>query len=436
MLKAFSQHINTNFPGLKSSKLLLAVSGGLDSMVLLDLCKKLDLDCVIAHCNFKLRGAESDADEQFVIMQSKLRNFKVVTTLFETEQFAKSNKISIQMAARELRYLWFKTQVQELNLNAIVTAHHADDNLETLLINLTRGTGIAGLLGIPEKNEAVVRPLLPFSRGAILNYAKDNKVIWREDVSNSSTKYLRNKLRHDVIPDLKAAVPQVLENIVTTQNNLKETQTLLKDYIGYCESVALSGDITTQIEIDLIKLSQFPNQDKLLFEILKPYGFSAWSDIRKLKDAQSGKFVKSLEYRIIKHTHSLILTKSEPAEHLRYWLSENAPVSIDGIELNLEKVDKVSELDSNSILIDGSSLKLPLEVRKRQNGDYFYPIGMKGKKKISKFYKDLKLSLIDKENAWLVCSGNDVVWVLGHRMDDRFKLKQNSISIYKLSVSQ
>ncbi|OIQ29052.1 MAG: tRNA lysidine(34) synthetase TilS [Bacteroidetes bacterium MedPE-SWsnd-G2] len=439
MLKAFTGHIDSYYSSLKFSKLLLAVSGGLDSMVLLDLCYKMGLDCTVAHCNFKLRGDESDADEQFVIEQSKSRNFNIETISFNTEEYAKLNKISIQMAARELRYNWFKEQLDRFDLDVILTAHHADDNFETLLINLTRGTGIDGLVGIPSNIEAVVRPLLPFSRQTILDYANSHQVNWREDGSNASNKYLRNKLRHDVIPEIKAAVPRVLEHVYATQNNLKSTQTLLKDYVALCKKEVLSGDISSKIEIDLTQLTKFPNHDKLLFEILRPYGFTAWDDIINLVSAQSGKQVFTSEFRIIKHTNALILTKTERVDNKSYWLNENEAVSVHGIKVAVEKIDKTDlnrELDNNSILIDGEKLKFPLEMRRREDGDFFFPLGMKGKKKISKFYKDLKLSLVEKENTWLLCSANDIIWVMGYRLDDRFKLNKDSNCVYKLSISK
>ena len=212
MLKQFELHLNEKLPFLKESKILIAISGGVDSVVLAYLCKQMNLNIALAHCNFNLRGPESDADEDFVIELAKDFGLEIFIENFNTKQFALDKKMSTQMAARTLRYFWFDEIASQLGYNYILTAHHADDNFETFLINLSRGTGLDGLLGIPEVNENIVRPILPFKREAIEKYAKKSGLKWREDSSNSSTKYLRNKLRHDVIPILKGINPQLLQN--------------------------------------------------------------------------------------------------------------------------------------------------------------------------------------------------------------------------------
>jgi len=248
LLKQFQNHINSKLPFLKERKLLVAVSGGLDSVVLTHLCHVLNLDITLAHCNFKLRGKESDEDENFVLELANKLDLEVVVESFDTETFANTEKLSIQMAARELRYDWFFNLAENLKFDDILTAHHADDNLETFLINLTRGTGLNGLTGIPEVNENIVRPLLSFSREQLENYASENNIIWREDASNASDKYLRNKLRHHVIPILKELNPQLLQNFENTQNNLQDTKRIIEDTIAKVQNKVVT------VEGGLVKL--------------------------------------------------------------------------------------------------------------------------------------------------------------------------------------
>jgi len=229
MLQKFDQHITMNFPFLKESKLLLAISGGLDSVVLMHLCNQLKLSVSLAHCNFKLRNEESDLDEEFVIKLSQILNNQIFTIHFDTENYAQEHKTSIQIAARNLRYQWFQELVSTHHFDYILTAHHADDNLETFLINLTRGSGLEGFTGIPEKNGNIIRPLLPFSRAEILEYAKENQLKWREDASNASTKYVRNKIRHQIVPILKEINPNLLDSFSKTLTHLQESQQMIED---------------------------------------------------------------------------------------------------------------------------------------------------------------------------------------------------------------
>jgi len=231
MLKKFQNHINEKLSFIKNAKLLIAISGGVDSVVLAYLCKKMDLNISLAHCNFNLRGAESDADEDFVLQLAEDWELEVFIENFDTKKFAADKKISTQMAARTLRYYWFEELKTQLKFDYILTAHHADDNFETFLINLSRGTGLDGLLGIPQVNGAIVRPLLPFTRDDVEKFAKEYKLQWREDSSNSSTKYLRNKLRHDVIPILKGINPQLLQNFEKTQHYLNDAKSIVNDKV-------------------------------------------------------------------------------------------------------------------------------------------------------------------------------------------------------------
>lgn len=231
MLTAFNTHIENNFSGLTNQKILLAVSGGVDSMVLADLCLKSDFNISIAHCNFKLRGDESDADERFVLEFAKSNNLTVYSDHFDTADYVERNKLSVQMAARKLRYDFFDKLRDEHLFDAVLTAHHADDNLETFFINLSRGSGLDGLVGIPNKNKYVIRPLLLFTRAQILEYASENKLKWREDSSNASLYYQRNHLRHELMPALKAIYPSIINALQSTQNYLKSSQDLLNNHI-------------------------------------------------------------------------------------------------------------------------------------------------------------------------------------------------------------
>jgi len=435
MIAKLIDHLSLNLPFLKNKKLLLAVSGGIDSMVLVHLFKQLNLDIYIAHCNFNLRGNESDDDEAFIRNYASQNNIPVFVTNFNTKAFAEDNKVSIQIAARQLRYLWFNELLQEQSLDYLLTAHHLDDSIETFLINFTRGTGLEGLTGIPQQNDRVVRPLLPFTRTEIEAYAKENNIAWREDSSNASDKYLRNKLRHDVVPILKLLNPAFTDSFAQTINYLQQAQSLIQDatVLVYKEVVK---EREGQKHIDILQLKRLPNYKAYLYQWLSPFGFTAWEDIYNLTDAQSGKYIVSNGYRLLKDREVLIL---EPIrEHLNeiYEIAQNMQQTTNPIGLKLQKVEVIDEISTkNVIYVNNELIKFPLFVRKWQEGDYFYPFGMKGlKKKVSKYFKDEKMSLSDKESTWLLCSENQIVWIIGHRADDRFKPK-NTTQILKIEFN-
>ena len=435
MLQTFQEHINTRLPFLNKSRLLIAISGGADSVVLTHLCYKLNLNIALAHCNFNLRGDESDADEAFVLDLAEDLDLEVFIESFDTEAYAQTHRRSIQMAARELRYNWFKELAEQLGFDYILTAHHADDNLETFLINFTRGTGLEGLTGIPEVNDIFVRPLLPFSSKAILDFAKENKIKWRDDSSNTSVKYLRNKLRHEVIPILKEINPSLLQSFQSTLNNLNDASVIIQDRID-----AFLDKATVQVDGHVItfKVSEFKklNHPKAyLYEVFKGYGFTEWQDVTDLLDAETGKFVLSKMHRLLKNREHLLLSEIEPnSSHDILILESQKNVKTPLGIMDFEEVDEMSKSNTNCIYVDKNSLVFPLTLRKKQEGDYFYPLGMKGKKKLSKYFKDEKLSLIDKENTWLLCSNNSIVWVVGRRADDRFKVAKNTKHILKVTL--
>ncbi len=448
MLTKLQQHITTNLPFLTNKKLLITISGGIDSVVLTNLLHKLNLNISLAHCNFKLRGKDSFKDALFVKNLSQRLNIPLFTIEFETEKYAAKHKISIQMAARDLRYNWFQKISEDQNFDYVLTAHHLDDVLETFIINLTRGTGLNGLTGIPEKNGNIVRPLLPFSRNDILIYAAKNKLTWREDKSNSSIKYVRNKIRHKVIPVLKELNPNLLNSFENTLNHLKGSQQISQEYINKIyKKLAVKKD--NKLIFNIKKLQKLSNPKVYLYELLSKYGFTEFEDIEALLTAQSGKQVFSKTHQLLKDREVLILTEIKNNEmSLSYKISENTKKIKEPISLKFEKIDipfdskshqnKILEEilldDKNTISIDYDKITFPLTIRKWQKGDYFYPIGLNGKKKLSKFFKDEKLAITEKQNTWLLCSNQQIIWVIGYRLDNRFKVSKTTSTILKLKL--
>ncbi|ESU28269.1 tilS protein [Flavobacterium limnosediminis JC2902] len=433
MLQKFQNHLNKNLPFLKGKKLLLAVSGGIDSMVLVELLHHLKFDISVAHCNFNLRGDESDGDTEFVKSTCEKYSIKFYVKHFETKEYANLHKLSIQVAARQLRYDWFNELLEKKGFDYLLTAHHLDDSVETFLINFTRGTGLEGLTGIPQQNEKIVRPLLIFTREDIEEYSKENNIEWREDSSNASDKYLRNKLRHKVIPILKELNPGFSDSFLQTLENLQQSESMVDDAsrIVYHEVVQ---DSDNEKRINLSELMMLPNYQAYLYQWLKPFRFTAWKDIYDLVSAQSGRQVFSEEYRLLKDRDTLILAKKNELKLEVYPVYEdvenlNVPLKISVCNKSDFRLD-----DKRCIFADKDTLKFPLEFRKWEEGDYFYPFGMTGKKKLSKYFKDEKFSLIDKENTWLLCSDNEVVWVVGKRADRRFSVNETTRNIIKIEL--
>ncbi|MFZ4680739.1 MAG: tRNA lysidine(34) synthetase TilS [Flavobacterium sp.] len=434
MLTKFQNHINEIFPFLKEKKLLLATSGGIDSMVLLRLCHKLELDIRVAHCNFQLRGDESDYDEDFVKSQTEKLQIPIFIKKFDTKSFAEKEKLSIQVVARNLRYDWFNTLLINNDYDYILTAHHLDDSLETFLINFTRGSGLDGFTGIPEQNGTIIRPLLPFSRNEIEVFAKVNNVEWREDSSNASDNYLRNKLRHDVIPILKELNPSLLHSFENTISNLQQAQSLVTDASQTVYKQVVSEEDT--IKIDISKLKEFQNYKAYLYQWLNEYGFNDWNAVNDLVKAQSGKQVFSETHVLLKDRNELILfPKQNGIEPSNFLISKNQREIKFPLNISFFNVDDISFNTTNTIFVDEGKLQFPLEIRKWQQGDWFYPLGMNGKKKLSKFFKDKKFSLLDKSNTWLLCSENQIVWVIGKRQDERFKVTEQTTKILKINYT-
>ena len=427
MLTHFKKHIDQNFLKLKENKFLLAHSGGVDSSVLFDLFLKLNLQFGLVHCNFNLRGNESEDDFNFVkeIADSNKKIF--FYKKFNTIKYSTLNKKSIQLSARELRYSWFLEILEKENYKYIVTAHHLNDQLETFLINSSRGSGLKGIIGIPSNNNNLLRPLLIFSKDKILDYAKKNKIKWREDSSNKENKYLRNFIRNKIIKAWIKYDPELINKFSNTLKNLNSTHEAFKviikkfkkDYFvenGNCYYISIK---------ELTKLNPI---DFYLFQLFEAYGYSNTTDLSNLINSQSGKYLLSKSHRLTKGREVLILSKIKNlSKDEFYWNLKNSfniPIEL--------KIVKNNNFDNKTISLNKNDLELPLIVRKWKIGDFFYPKGMKGKKKISKYFKDEKFDINQKENQWLLCSGDNILWVIGKRADRRFLAKKQSPNIINI----
>jgi tRNA(Ile)-lysidine synthase len=435
VLERFKKHIQKKFSYLQHESILIALSGGLDSVVLTHLMRKMNPDCTLAHCNFNLRGKESDLDEAFAKELGNQLGLEVETTSFATQKKATEEKISIQMAARELRYQWFDQIAKRRKIKHILTAHHKDDVLETFLINLTRGTGLEGLTGIPEKNGAIIRPLLPFSKEELQKYAEENAITWREDQSNASSKYARNKIRHQIIPVLKELNPNLLNSFDQTIEHLQESRLLAQDRIAAFKKELFIDGTAGEIYIPIEKLNALKHPKAYLYALLKPYGFNDSAEILSLLKAQSGKLLYSKTHRIVKDRERFILTALKDRTTPDVLIQKTTNYIVAPVHLKIDTVPKVSTYHSSVAFLDKSKLKFPLTVRKWKKGDYFYPIGLQGKKKLSKFFKDEKYSLFEKENTWILCSGDDIAWIVGKRLDERYKITNETTSILKIEHS-
>ena len=433
MLEKFNQHITTNFPFLIKSKLLLAISGGIDSVVLAHILYKLQFNFSLAHCNFKLRYEDSDKDAVFVRNLASKLEVPYHGIEFDTATYANTKGFSTQMAARELRYNWFDELVQQHQYDYILTAHHANDNIETVLINLTRGSSLNGLVGIPEINKNIVRPLLPFTRDEIEHFTITNEITWREDESNQSTKYFRNKIRHNVIPVLESLNKNLLHTFTEHLSYLKKEQKVLTQHLEFVKNeVCIFGK---PMKIDITKLQQYDEVSVYLHYILNEYNFTEWDNVVDLCNAQSGKYILSNTHRLSKDRDFLILEAKKTNLHeVKYELTKGQKKISTPISLSFSEVTQTAPTLANVIYIDANAVEYPLYIRKKKEGDYFFPFGMKGKKKLSKYFKDEKLSLPEKENCWLLCDANNtIIWVIGMRADARFSVSKTTQKIIKIT---
>ena len=433
MLEDFKSHLLNELPFLFSSKIIIATSSGVDSVVLCSLCKKLDLDFSIAHCDFSLRGEESDIDAKFTEDFAKSLNVLFYQKKFNTKKYKTINHLSIQMAARELRYKWFDKLL--VNYDYVLTAHHLDDQLETFLINLSRGSGLIGLMGIPAINDKKIRPLLSFSKDQILNYAIANKIKWREDSSNLSDDYLRNEIRNKVIFNFKKSSPTLLSNFNNSLRYLKGSRSVLSEKINEVSKSILVED-GYQIKYRIEGILKLKNLEFYLHEFFYKYGFSKVNDIKNILTSQSGKYVSSKTHRIVKDRDYLILeeistNKFDPIKIFNDLT--NVETIYGDLSFNLiENFEK--SLTLSSVCVDEGKLVYPLRVECCVQGMDFIPLGMKGKKTLSKFFKDEKISIIDKKRTLILINGNnELIWVVNQRIDDRYKLSDSTNSILKIS---
>lgn len=427
MLPSFKKFISSNNLLSGTNTVLLTVSGGIDSIVMCHLFSEAKITFAIAHCNFKLRGKESDGDETFVKQFAKELSVPFYSTTFNTGAFAKEKNISIQMAARELRYEWFEEIRKKNKYDFIATAHHKGDVAETLLINLTRGTGIHGLHGILPKQNKIVRPLLFAAKDEIIEYAKQHKLKHREDSSNTSDKYIRNNIRLNVIPQLKKINPSIENTLYETARQLGQAESVLNTLIEKCKTEVLQKQQETYI-ISIKKLQHFTPVEFYLYEIINPFGFNGDTvkNIASALKGESGKMFYSEKHSLLIDRDNLVIHRLVKRGSHAYSFTKDS----DAIKAPLNIRFKKTEYSSNVKIaaskkiscFDYDKLSATLTIRKWKEGDSFTPLGMKGKKKLSDFFVDNKFSLYDKENTWLMLSGNDIIWVIGHRLDDRYKV--------------
>ena len=413
---------------------LVGLSGGADSVALLALLVQLDFPCIALHCNFHLRGDESVRDERFAEDMACRLHVPFHKIVFDTTAYAAEHHLSIEMAARELRYSWFEEMRQRWEAQAIAVAHHRDDSVETVLMNLVRGTGVRGLGGIRPKNGYVVRPLLTVSRSEILDWLEKQQLPYVTDSTNLSDAYTRNFIRLRVLPLLEELNPSVRSAIARTADHLAETETI---YLHVVEK-ARRELMEAGSRIPIIRLLRYPSPATILYELLKPYGFSRQvaDDVFRSLEKESGKMFYSSDYCLLKDREYLLLEPRKQEAVVEYvFTAEDILEDIwrGPIELSLFKSvitnDFCIRKDKHIAYFDYDKLSFPLTLRKWKEGDWFIPFGMKGRKKLSDYFSDHKFSRMDKERTWLLCSGENILWIVGERSDNRFCLDKTTKSV-------
>jgi len=439
MIQRFVNYIKDNQLFNKNETILVGVSGGIDSVVLLDLLDKSGFSAAIAHCNFRLRGNESDQDEQLVVELSEKYDIPLYKTAFNTADYALEHKISIEMAARELRYRWFESTRLTHHFDWIAVAHHRDDQLETFFLNLCRGTGLTGLTGMRPVNGKLVRPLLFASREEIEKYRIDHHLDYREDASNMSLDYQRNKIRHNLLPLMETLNPSFRDGLIRTMGYLEDISRICDLAIRQAwERVAIRRGKEYHLSIAELKL--LDPISAYLFEFLKPFGFNSLvvSDIISSIEGISGKQFLSHSHRLIHDRGSFILIPLKNSERNHFYLEEGSHEMSIPVHLKIgtsPRRDNFKIPDSRFVAcIDREKVQFPLLIRKWKRGDYFKPLGMSGFKKLSDFFIDSKLSLSEKEKVWIVANGEQIVWIIGHRLDDRYKITTATNQVLKLEV--
>lgn len=442
MLAQFQAYINRCNLLAEGDKVILALSGGIDSMVLADLLQKTQVQFVAAHCNFHLRDVESDGDDWFVRKFAEKRGIQCFVKHFETERYAANHGISIEMAARELRYTWFEQLRQQLGYDKIAVAHHADDQAETFFINLLRGSGLRGLKGMLPQNGVVIRPLLWASREQIRRYAAENHIVWREDHTNAESVFLRNKIRNQLLPVFDELQPDAREGLYKSLEHLASENELYRELLNekLLQIVEQDGNVQT---IKYSTLLTSNSSFQLLFEWLRQYGFNT-DQCRFIYEAIGtgiGNQYCSSTYQLIIGRDSLQLSeiKENTDEETQIEVGEEEIFS--PIHLCFSKHEKTENFDIDKspevAQLDFDMIRFPLTLRHWRHGDRFRPLGMKGSKLLSDFFVDQKFTEWQKRNVWLLVSAvGDILWVIGHRIDDRFKVTSETKSVFRCETKR
>lgn len=451
MIDQFQAYINRYNLIAEGDKVILALSGGIDSMVLADLLLKVKVDFVAAHCNFHLRGEESDGDEKFVRDYAERNGIQCYVKHFETEKYAAEQGVSIEMAARDLRYSWFEQLRQELGYDKIAVAHHADDQAETFFINLLRGAGLNGLKGMKPHNGVIIRPLLWASREQIRKYAVENHIVWREDHTNVESVYLRNRIRNQLLPIFDELQPKARQGLYKSLEHLSAEnelyRALLKEKLA--QIVEQDGDVQRLPYSKIIK-AEFPEpvegptySFQLLFEWLRQYGFNTdqCHFIFEAMETGIGNKYFSPTYQLVIGRNELQLTEIKSLEDEEIQIEAGQKGITSPIHLCLTQFDKTSDfvIDKSPEVaqLDFDKLRFPLILRHWHHGDRFHSLGMKGSKLLSDFFVDQKFTEYQKQNVWLLVSADgDILWVVGYRLDDRFKITDDTKTVFECRLSR
>jgi tRNA(Ile)-lysidine synthase len=435
MQSRFIDFIRCNNLISANDKILLGVSGGIDSMVMLYLFRKAGFNVAVAHCNFSLRGEESNGDEQLVIHECEINRIKLHRIKFETRSFAEEHKLSIQVSARNLRYQWFNKLCDEFGYTKIAIAHNRDDVAETVILNLTRGTGLKGLSGIKVMKGNVIRPLLFAGRDEIAKYAIHKSVLFREDSSNSSIKYARNRIRHNVLPELEKLNPSAKSSIAETAKHVHEAWNLVEDYLVNLKD-KLEKKETDRILFDIQGLKDERYSKLFLFEELGSFGFTheTLDQVVASIYGQPGKIFYSSSHQLLRDREFFILTKKRETDQSIVLIDDDCSSLDYPIKLRFSLVERSESFeiphDNCIAVLDFEKISFPIKLRTWQPGDKFMPFGMDKFKKVSDYLIDQKVSLLEKENVFILESGDNVVWLVGYRIDNRFKVANQTTKFF------